>query len=184
MISEAQILEYIKQYSETKEGKEKIAKVTRGRPFVPEYTAWGDSISKEERAFMKSVGSDMVEILYDRISGVVKSFRIEDIIIGEPYKVGDQYGISISFNEEALRRESLVPDRYPDGVSNIIRLFVTGYHARNNVRGPWMTHGGIVVDSVKDREPNSFMSDAVNEFNMKFKDIARASLAEEYKTDI
>lgn len=181
MLSDKYILSLIKKYADTPTGKKKIAEHQKG-VFRAEY-AKGNTSSKSIKE-MSQIGQDMRDILFEKISKVVKSFRIEDIIVDPPVYSEGKYTISISFNKEALHRDSLAPERFPEGISNIIKLFVNGYDARAGVLGVWKGHGDEEIWSIRHRDPNSFMSDAVDEFNKKYTNIARAELGDEYKTNI
>lgn len=181
MLSEEYILSLVKKYSQTAVGKAEIAKHKKGKFDARVAT---ESTQKQSKKQMSQIGDDMKNILFNKISRVIKSFKIEDIIVGTPVPYGDQYMISISFNEDALRRESLDPDRYPEGITNIVKLFVTGYDARGAVYGVWKGHGDEEIWSLRHRDPNDFMDKAVEEFNSKYANVARAELTDEYKTNI
>lgn len=181
MLSEEYILTLIEKYSQTAAGKAEIAKRKKGKFDARVAT---EGAKKQSLKQMSQIGNDMRDILFRKISKIIKSFKIEDIIVGAPEPQGDKYSISISFNEDALRRESLDPDRYPDGVSNIVKLFINGYDARGAVYGVWKGHGDEEIWSLRHRDPNDFMEKAVEEFNSKYTDVARAETTNEYKTNI
>ena len=181
MLSEEYILTLIEKYSKTAVGKAEIAKHKKGKFDARVAT---EGAQKQSLKQMAKIGNDMRNILFGKISKVIKSFRIEDIIVGDPEPQGDKYSISISFNEDALRRESLDPDRYPEGISNIVKLFITGYDARGAVYGVWKGHGDEEIWSLRHRDPDDFMEEAVEEFNSKYTDVARAETTDEYKTNI
>ena len=181
MISEGQILFLIEKYSKTKTGKAEIAKVKKGK-FVAAYA--GDGVQKQSRSKMIQIGEDMKNILFRKISEVIKSFKPEDIIVGDLDWQDGQYVIQIGFNEDALRRESLDPETYPEGISNIVKLFINGYDASGYVYGVWKGHGDKEIWSLRHRDPNDFMDQAVEEFNNKYASIAKADLSEDYKTNI
>ena len=181
MLSEEYILTLIEKYSKTAVGKAEIAKRKKGKFDARVAT---EGAKKQSLKQMSQIGNDMRDILFRKISKVIKSFKIEDIIVGAPEPQEDKYSISISFNEDALRRESLDPDRYPEGVSNIVKLFINGYDARGAVYGVWKGHGDEEIWSLRHRDPNDFMEKAVEEFNSKYTDVARAETTNEYKTNI
>ena len=179
MFSDKEILSFIDAYSKTPKGKQEIAKQHKGK-FVAEF-ARDDGASIRD---MKKIGDDMKFILYKRISKLIKSFKMEDIIVGSPTREDGVYSISIGFNEDALKRESLAPDMYPEGVSNIVKLFVNGYSARGAVFGVWKGHGDEEIWSLRRRDPNNFMDMAVDEFNQKYVNIAKSHVTDEYKNHI
>ena len=174
MLSEEYILTLIEKYSQTAAGKAEIAKRKKGKFDARVAT---EGAKKQSIKQMSQIGNDMRDILFRKISKVIKSFKIEDIIVGAPEPQGDKYSIS-------LRRESLDPNRYPDGVSNIVKLFINGYDARGAVYGVWKGHGDEEIWSLRHRDPNDFMEKAVEEFNSKYTDVARAETTSEYKTNI
>lgn len=178
MLSEEYILSLIKKYSQTSVGKAEIAKYKKGKFDARVATEGAEKQSKRQ---MRQIGDDMKEILFGKISKSIKSFRPESIIVEEPVANGNQYEIKIRFDESALQRDSLDPDKYPDGVSNIIKLFINGYEARGAVYGVWKGHGDEEIWSLRHRDPNDFMEKAVAEFNSKYVNVARAELADEYK---
>ena len=182
MLSEEYILSLIKKYSKTPLGKSEIAKHKK-RGFTPRY-ADGTAAQAQSVKQMNRIGSDMKNILFNNISKFIESFQLDDIIVNSPVLQGNQYMISIEFNEDALQRKSLDPDRYPDGITNIIKLFVNGYDARGAVYGVWEGHGDNEVWSLRHRDPNDFLERAVSEFNSKYANIARAEVAAEYKNNV
>lgn len=143
-----------------------------------------------DMAELKKYGERLKEIVYVAIASEIPSFKLDDIIVGEPFKSEKMgYSIKISFNEKGLKRESLY-DEY-DGVQDIVMLFTKGYHARDYVYGHWyrpnMTwYGGgdfVRIRSKKDREPSDFLSKAIATFNKEAKGFAFAQLENEYKTE-
>ena len=180
MFSDEYILSLIKKYAQTPNGKAEIAKKKSGK-FVANWAPNDNSGLTESRA--RKIGEDMKDILFEKISSVIKSFKKEDIIVSVPRLEQGKYSLSISFNEDALRRESLDPGRYPEGVTNVVKLFITGYDARASVHGVWKTHGNVEIDSLTHREPNDFMEIAVAEFNNKYTGVAVAKTSNGYKSE-
>ncbi len=180
MLSEEYILSLIEKYSKTPAGKAEIAKHKKGKFDARVATEGAEELSVRQ---MKQIGNDMRDILFNKISKVIKSFRIENIIVEKPVVKDNQYEIKISFDENALQRDSLDSDKYPEGVSNIIKLFINGYEARGAVYGVWKGHGDEEIWSLRHRDPNDFMEKAVAEFNSKYVNVARAELADEYKNN-
>lgn len=187
-MDEKYILTLIRRYAKTPEGKANIKEAMGGKPFVAQYV--GKSVPKQTNKQMMKIGEEMKQILFDHINGgsskIIKSFKKDDIIVGRPVLMGDgRYRIDIYFNEDALRRKSLNPDAYPDGIDDIVSLFVTGYEAAGAIRGVWEGHGNEEIWSRRSRKPNDFMSKAVQAFNNKHSaEIVQAELYEKYKTTI
>ena len=132
----------------------------------------------------------MREILLRWIQTKVPSFTKEDIVIETPEQTKRGICVKLSFVKNKLKRESLFVDEY-DGVDDIVLLMTKGYHARDYVYGQWyrpnMTWYGagdfINVRSRKDRDPDNFMSEAVQEFNAQAKGDVVAILNREYKNE-
>lgn len=179
-LSQAEIESLIEKYSRTPAGKSEIraAMDKKKKKFVARFQ--GDSgykMSASDRAEMRTKAEQMKSILHKHITqdtgigereGLI-NFPESAIVIGNPKAIGNtgNYEVSISFDAEALRRSSLDPTNYPAGITDIIKLFVRGYDAKGSVFGEW--HGEQHA-SLRHREPNSFMSDAVQEFNDNNKD--------------
>lgn len=167
IIPDGYIESVINEYSRTESGKKKgLPK----NPFKSSTTAPKD---------MNNYAIEMKEILYEHIHDVIDSVIEADIEVGSPYK--DSAGawcIDIEFKPGVMRRESLIPKAYPEGVENIVLHFSHGWDADNYVYGSW--HGDR-VRSRKHKNPDPFLKEAVDEFNAKYGDVARAELTAEYK---
>lgn len=185
MLNEKDVLNLIQKYANTPEGKAKIKEAMGGKAFKARYAE--DVSPKKTKKQMMQIGEDMKQILFDHINGgsskIIKSFKIDDIIVGHPVLMQDgRYKIEISFNEDALRRKSLDPQSYPNGIDNIVKLFVTGHKLPGAVKGVWEGHGEEEIWSRRNREPNDFMERAVQAFNDKYsEDVVCAELYDEYK---
>ena len=176
MLTDKYIRELIEDYSKTPEGKKQIKSLIPRRKFIAEY----ESDDESDRRRIEVMCKDMRNILYNHIKEVIPSFKISDIIIGKIKYEGVNATVDIKFNQDALKRKSLYEQKYPEGVHDIVRLFISGYSAGDNVYGVW--HGKRIA-SLKDRAPNDFMQRAINEFNIKYGDCAVADLDEQYKTN-
>ena len=172
MISEREIMKIVKEYAKSPEGKAEIKKVY-GVDYDENFT----------KTTINKWTSKMRKILFEHVHSLIDSFNINDIIIGEPEIRSDgKAAVSISFNEAALARKSLDPESYPEGISNIVLLFAHGYHTSNPLFGVWeRPSGSIEIWAKRNREPNDFLYDAVNEFNSSAQGIAFAKLENEYK---
>jgi hypothetical protein len=177
MISEAHIMKILKQYTETPEGK----------AFLKKKHGVELAESSEMKQKIKSYGIEMKKILLKYTREVIKSISEKDIIVGMPSQnKSGEMTIKISFRDGALRRESLDPTRYPEGLENIVLLFTRGYSAGNYVYGHWEGHDANVsyrkTRSKKQRNPNNFLKRAVVEFNLVMRGKASAKLEGEYKS--
>lgn len=172
MISQNEIMKLVKEYAKSPEGKAEIKRVY-GIDYDEKFT----------KATARSYGEKMKRILFAHINSKIKSFDIKDIIVSEVFTDSNgKDSITISFSEEALKRKSLRPDLYPDGLENIVLLFAHGYHTRHPIYGTWeKPSGNINVWGKRSREPSGFLHDAVAEFNAMASGIAFAALDEKYE---
>lgn len=171
--AEKYIMEEIKKYLKTPEGKQVLKEngITQVK---------GGYVFTEE---MQEYGEEMRDILYKHISSVIKSFKKEDIIINKPH-LNKNTGafISLSFKGKALKRPSLIQQYYsqngqPDGVEDIILLFSNGYKASSQVYGTWR---GKSTNSLTERKGDDFLMDAIVEFNKLHKGKINAKLVGDY----
>ena len=176
MLTDEYIRELIEDYSKTPEGKKQIKSLIPGRKFIAEY----ESDDESDRRRIEVMCKDMRNILYNHIKEVIPSFKISDIIIGKIKYEGVNATVDIKFNQDALKRKSLYEQKYPEGVHDIVRLFVKGYKISHDVWGMW--HDKF-TKGVRYRPQNDFMERAVNEFNVKYGDCAVADLDKQYKTN-
>lgn len=193
-LSQQELESIIERISKTSAGKDAIQKAMGGKrnaKFVPRFEVPSRDTAVD-RVLMISKAEEMKEILFRHITADTQTdgrrglanFPKNAIIVEPPVAVGGgsvDYIINISFDAEALRRQSLNPFTYPDGINDIISLFVHGYDARGAVVGTW--HGEENVWSLQHRDPNDFMTRAVAEFNENNKQggFVTAALREKYK---
>lgn len=175
MISESLIMRLVRQYANSPQGKREI--------FRKYGLIYQEDVSTAE---LSSYGEKMKQILFNHINPLIRSITMDDIIVGAPKKNEKGYWtLRVSFNEGNLQRDSLYPEgssdkfgSYENGIGNIILLFAHGYHAGNYVYGTWRN---ARWKSRKDRDPNNFLYDAVDEFNGSAHGFAVATLEEKYK---
>lgn len=175
MLEEKYIMELVREWARSDYGKKQIKK-----------TCGVEYRDDTPTAELLAYGNQMKQILFKHISPLISSISPDDIIVEQP-KIDEHgvYSLKISFNEERLHRDSLYPngssDRfgsYANGIEDIVLLFAHGYHADNYVYGTW--HNAR-WKSRKDREPNDFLYDAVDEFNAQNSGFAMATLDEKYR---
>ena len=86
---------------------------------------------------------------------------------GDPVKVGDnKYQISVSFDGN-MRRDSLAPDYFDEGIENIAALLNKGYSAKHTIYGTWPGHGYadyFNIGSLRQREGAHFIEGAIRAF--------------------
>ena len=173
-LSKAELEAVIEKVSRTREGKAAISSAIgkKNAKFVARFYD-GSSKAKADRDKMNLKAEEMKEILFRHLTADTQTdgrrgladFPKDAIIIGKPVAIGNtgDYRIDISFDADSLRRQSLSPDAYPEGITDIISLFVHGYNAKGSVVGSW--HGEDNVWSLRHRDSNDFMARAVEEFN-------------------
>lgn len=173
-LSQAELESVIEKVSRSQGGKSAIraALGKKNAKFVARFNAESleSKIGKDKMAIKAEEMRDVLlkhitaDTQTDRRHGLA-DFPKNAIIIGKPMPVGNtgNFRIDISFDSESLRRQSLNPDAYPEGIADIISLFVHGYDAKGSVIGSW--HGMDGTWSLRHRDANDFMTRAVNEFN-------------------
>ena len=173
-LSQAELEAVIEKVSRTREGKAAIRSAIgkKNAKFVARFDD-GSSKAKADRGKMNLKAEEMKEILFRHLTADTQTdgrrgladFPKDAIIIGKQVAIGNtgDYRIDISFDADSLRRQSLSPDAYPEGITDIISLFVHGYNATGSVVGSW--HGEDNVWSLRHRDSNDFMARAVEEFN-------------------
>lgn len=78
-----------------------------------------------------------------------------------PVKVGrNRYQISVSFTDD-LHRDSLYPEKYPEGVHNIAALLNTGYDAGKRASGMWH---GEEIKGLQHRDGAHFIDNAIHSY--------------------
>lgn len=139
----------------------------------------GDKITTEKD--MTKAAETLIEALrsvassYDLPESVLSHF--DSLRYSQPVVSGDYAKVDIRFDDD-LHRNSLYPEKYPEGVDNIIALFNNGYKADNYVYGVWQNHSataggrsdkeGAYIRSRLSRGGLSFMQRAVEDFNQSY----------------
>ncbi len=181
MISEDYIVEKLKAFVESDEGKKVIEKKYGIKNFKLGTNDIG--VKKKE---LKNYGNKMKNILCAHMpQSNYNGFPIVDkseIIIGSPIDGGSYYALYLSFKNGSLERDSLVPGEHLD---NIVLLYTKGYEASRPAYGSWDVGNGEMVwvkEGVTSRAPNDFMKEAVQEFNQRYeKKGVMARLVGQYK---
>ena len=161
MLTEKYVQSLIDQYAKSPAGRAAIKKA-----YGVDYT--GDKTCPVD---LTSMANEMREILFKYINATIKSstFSINDIKIGKTKKSSRawEWEITISIDKEAVRRESLYPQGYTEGLNDLILLYSTGYNARDYVHG-YNKKKGRYMWSIPHRPQNDFLEKAVEEFNQKY----------------
>lgn len=154
----------IEKYLNSRSGKEAINKAIASSSISGiSGMIQGVSVNKKE---LSIAADEMKQILIDRLkdSGLegMTQYISRSEIKSDPMK-GMFFEITVpSF---ALRRDSLYPEKYPDGAYNIITLFEKGWSTNKSVWGIW--HGERTIGKKK-RDPDPILNDAVIEFNSRW----------------
>ena len=175
MISEKYIMNRLKDWANSPAGKKVIKKKT-GLMYDGDF----------KYSDIKKYAEVMKEYLFTHTSAVIKSIDRNDITISriQKLKTGG-YKVNISFEEEALKRESL--SEYSDGLNNIVLLFSKGYEIKDEKyvpRGDWRYKGVLVQENIRAkrrRMPHPFLENAVREFNNQTPEYIEAQLENEYQ---
>lgn len=161
MLTEKYIQTLIDEYAKTPYGRSEIKKV-----YGVDYT--GNKVCPVD---LTSMANEMKTILFKYISDAINSstFNLSDIKIGKTKKSSKmwEWEITISIDEEALKRESLYPEKYPDGLGDLVLLYSRGYDARDYVHG-YNRKKGRYMWSIRHRPANTFLEKAIQEFNNKY----------------
>ncbi len=168
----------LKKWASSPAGKKRIAEERAKKLRAGQKFGQGSSSVSVEQA--KKMGDEMRDILYAHLPvGLKASISTGDIIVSAPKVQADgSMLVELSFRPEALERESLDPEKYPEGVDNIIRLFSHGYTAHGDVWGMWHGHEQW---NLRHRAADPFMQDAVDEFNALHGGAGVAELRGDYK---
>lgn len=149
------------------------------------------SAMSEAEKWAKKAREEIAASLPDVLKNSPYHAIVADDLMIYPGEVTDDgtFLFKLAWNPHAVHRDSLYTDEYPDGISDIVALFHTGYKAKNNVYGYWDSHSprsgdagdmrsvyepGIYkfvwVRSKPERAPSTFLTDAINAFNLAHKD--------------
>lgn len=187
ILSKDEIESAVADYYNTKTGRAEIKKRIGKKEFVARYTS--DTKYSPNIHYMETLRDDMAKMLIEHMHEETAShtraglsgITLSDIAVGKLNKLspsGD-YQCTISFDTN-LHRDSLVPDAYPNGIDNIVKLFIRGYSASGSVVGTW--HGIDGVHSLRKREPKNFVKNAAIEFNKKYEPLAIADVLNNYES--
>lgn len=165
MISAALLQKKLEAYANTPQGKAKM------KVGLTEGSGMGTAPSIAE---MNSMADSLIEHIQKHIPYQLEALG-KTLKKSQPVKQPNgSYQITISFDHGSLFRESLRPDLYPEGVSNIVALFNNGYTAEKQIYGKWDRKGSdgfsgkgvLYVPSRQVREELQFMQSAVEWFQL------------------
>lgn len=127
----------------------------------------GDSAVSTQKAIRYA--EELRDIVWSALPPVLKTgengLEINDIRIGKPTVLANgDIEVGLTFDKDAVHRDSLYPEGNPEGVDNIVRLFSVGYSTDRRVFGYWE---GKKIPSAMRLGGSAFMQRAVDEFNYR-----------------
>ncbi len=149
-------------------GRKKVAEARTAALKAGKKFGVGDSAVSTQKAIKHA--EELREIVWDALPPVLKwgenAIDINDIHIGKPTVLANgDIEVDLTFDRDAVHRDSLYPEKYPEGVDNIVRLFSVGYSTDQRVFGRWK---GENIPSALRLGGSAFMQQAVAEFNDKY----------------
>jgi len=168
----------LKKWANSPAGKKRIAEERAKKLKAGQKFGQGSGVVSIEQA--KKMGDEMRDILYAHLPvGLKASISTGDIIVSAPKVQADgSMLVELHFRPEDLERESLDPEKYPNGADNIVRLFSRGYTAHGDVVGMWHGHEQW---NLRHRAADPFMQDAVDKFNALHGGVKIADVRPDYK---
>lgn len=164
------ILEKAKKYMNSPEGKKRADK------HVSDAMKSGEGGQHLTITGMNMAADKFIEVLKNEIKshegsnyaggelGKTAISALMNLEHSQPVKVGEnQYQIEVWFSND-LRRESLAPDEYPEGIDNIAALLNNGYAAGHTVYGVWMGHWPWSIPSLPMRDGTHFIDNAIRTY--------------------
>lgn len=158
---ESQIVKFLNSH----DGKIAVKKAITGLPSGLHVSNNSGGIKINEN-MMALAASDMKNILSSMLDNAGLG-SVNNSIYLTDLKSDPERGLffEILVPDHELQRDSLYPEKYPEGAYNIITLFEKGWKAEKSVFGVW--HGEHVY-SRKSRSPNPILEKAVTEFNSRW----------------
>ena len=157
MISEAYIIQKLRQFVASKEGQKVIKE---------SYPNYKDRMAE----LAKKLRNDIVNAYNQATSSNARRMGVSHIRVGvsKVDKLTKGWVVDVVFPGDVLRRDSLtgaggVPTG--SGVYDIFGLITQGYPKIGSVFGVWGgRNGGLPISNKRVRSPNSFISDAIDSF--------------------
>lgn len=211
MINIQSILKKTKNFSQTKQGQEKVKKLREkafdnnkkfGKKLNPDGIVSKNDFSRNARKYLSILQFYGLYVApfatkNDGLSQIIQE-TINHATVSRPIKNKDgSYVVKINFKKSLLKRPSLISEKvdeygdfvsYPTGagIKNILALFNNGYkisEGKSIPYGTWESHG-IKVRAKPERQPLRFMQETLKEFMSLNKDrfnIQSADINDKYK---
>jgi hypothetical protein len=151
-ISAADLLAKVKDWSETKAGKERMNGAISSAQSGNGKLASGKTVLTEAKVQEISDGlvTIIVKHLPESITAAPRSV-LEDLYVSAPLLEDGKYTVKVKFSN--LHRQSLINDqpgaKTYDGIDNIIALLNNGYEAKHIVSGWWVGHESLNEDTAQ-----------------------------------
>lgn len=129
---------------------------------------------------IKEYAEQLKQVVVEAVRERIKYFRERYVIVSD-VKTGEngESFVELRFDPKGVHRDSLYPKSYPGGVDNIVLLLTKGWErTKNPVHGMW--HGRHVYGK-RSRRADTFLLDAIREFNDELPKGVRAVIANRYK---
>lgn len=128
----------------------------------------GGIVESQEEAL--AIAREAIKIIIDSLPTSLRTGPCaitEQSMIINPVKVNKDgnFEIGLSWNPHTVHRDSLYLDGDNDGIEDIVHLFTTGYSASQYAYGVWDRHSSYAIRSKINREPSTFLKDAVQNYN-------------------
>lgn len=150
---------------------EKAARIAKG---------FADSLDKTAQSMLTDrptsglgvCGVALVKNVADAIRSDANSVTLNGSVgVSVSYIGGSDYLTTIDFKGD-FKRESVAPNKWPEGVDNILVLLNNGYSANNRLWGSWKskTLGGGTqrIQTISQREGAQFVQGAISSFQSEF----------------
>lgn len=170
----------VESYASTLKGKEEINTQIQKKQISNKLTGYS---AIEMKRIAENLKNEIIREFSSLVYGDPHpeiAFSGNNVVVNnpEPYVLlkgdGNVFNrIVITFKDEALHRNSLWREGYPDGVYDIIGLFTNGYRASAHVTGEWLaSDDDTVVEywvaSLKKREGNDFVKRVADKYEAMY----------------
>lgn len=173
----------VKAYSESGEGRAKIAKTIKerrengnGKLASGDYIVTLQDMQRLSEELIRTLKDEAASSINNLPQSVLDHFNSLTYTQPEPAGAeGKQYSIDIYFQDDLSRMSLLITSgnrkgqRTGGGIKNIVSLYDTGYQASKQVYGDWSGHEEAgVIASRTELEGRYFIERAIDSFNRRY----------------
>ena len=176
----------LEAWAKSSKGKAKIAEARKsalktGKAFGSRKGSGGAGTGGASRSDIEFYKKEFLKILREKIQDAGYDFAAPGNInvTGLFNDTTGYYELHFNFDQESIQRESLCPEKYPDGAYDIVALLNHGYDANGQVYGYWEP-AGRVIGSLQSREGLFYIQAATETFEQLYGDTVRVSYNEKY----